>query len=32
MPRPVWACVVGGLAVASIIGLSKVTEFIYWQF
>ena len=31
-PRPVWACVVGGLAVASVIGLSKVTEFIYWQF
>ena len=31
-PRPLWACCVAVLAVASIIGLAKVTEFIYWQF
>ncbi len=31
-PRPLWACGVAVLAVASIIGLAKVTEFIYWQF
>ncbi len=31
-PRMAWALTVAGLAVASVIGLSRVSEFIYWQF
>ena len=31
-PRPIWALVMVVLAVGSIIGLSRVSEFIYWQF
>jgi D-alanyl-lipoteichoic acid acyltransferase DltB (MBOAT superfamily) len=31
-PRPVWALLIAALAVCSIVGLSRVSEFIYWQF
>ena len=31
-PRPVWVFLVVVLAVGSIVGLSRVSEFIYWQF
>ena len=31
-PRRAWALVVAALALASILGLSRVSEFIYWQF
>ncbi len=31
-PRPVWMLIVVALAVCSVVGLSRVSEFIYWQF
>jgi D-alanyl-lipoteichoic acid acyltransferase DltB (MBOAT superfamily) len=31
-PRPAWALCLAALTVGSILGLSRVSEFIYWQF
>jgi hypothetical protein len=31
-PRRAWALAVAMLAVASVLGLSRISEFIYWQF
>ncbi|HWN97514.1 MAG TPA: MBOAT family protein, partial [Methylomirabilota bacterium] len=31
-PRLAWALTIAALAVASVLGLSRVSEFIYWQF
>ena len=31
-PRPAWALAIAALMVISVLGLSRVSEFIYWQF
>jgi alginate O-acetyltransferase complex protein AlgI len=31
-PRRSWVCAVAALAVAAVLGLSRISEFIYWQF
>src|SRR5687768_18494273 len=32
VPRRAWAFGIGALAVVSVLGLSRISEFIYWQF